>query len=137
MATDHGGGHVTFDAPGEAVPEGGTFPYVVNLYDEAGAALPAANVSTVTGTVRAPRSGTVPSGWSARNLKNVGGGTLVDGKLTVVVSGTPMAVIAGEEGLTFFERQLTLVIAATGAGGASLPVVREVTFFVRNLAGQP
>jgi hypothetical protein len=125
-------GVVTFGAE-QAVPKKGTFPYSLSLYDETGAALPAANVSTIAATLVAVRGGETV--FTGRAVKNANGGTLVDGLFRLVLAGTDLAMQASEADLTFAERRLTLTFTATGAGGAALPITREVHFFVRNLAG--
>lgn len=131
MPTDQGGGRVVFSTA-EAVPEQGTFPYSVTLRDELGAALPAANVSTIVATLVSPTTGAAV--FTARNVKNLNGGVLTDGSFKLVVAGAvDLALQPDEVGLTFIERRLTLTISATGAGGTPLPIQREIVFFLRNL----
>lgn len=130
-ATDQGGGRVEFPAT-EAIPEKGTFPYALTLRNDTGALLAAANVSAITATLVASASGAVLI--NARNVKNLNGGTLVDGAFTLVLSGaTDLALQIDELTNTYAERRLTLVITATGSGGVALPIYREVVFFLRNL----
>lgn len=131
-ATDQGGGRVEFGVA-DAVPEQGTFPYSLTLRDDAGAALLASAVSTITATLVAVASGTVL--FTGRNVKNANGGTLADGTFSLVLSGSSdLALQSDELTNTYAERRLTLVITATGTGGSPLPIYREVSFFLRNLA---
>lgn len=130
-ATDQGGGRVEFPAT-EAIPEKGTFAYAVTLRDDTGALLDDAAVSAITATLVASASGTAL--FSARNVRNLNGGTLVDGSFSLVISGaTDMALQSDEVTNTYAERRLTIVITATGSGGVALPIYREVVFFLRNL----
>jgi len=130
-ATDQGGGRVEFGVA-DAVPEKGTFPYVLTLRDDAGADLLESAVSTLTATLVATASGTVL--FTGRNVKNANGGTLTDGTFALVLSGaTDLALQTDELANTYAERRLTLVITATGTGGTPLPIYREVSFFLRNL----
>lgn len=130
MPTNQGGGRVEFTVS-EAVPERGTFAYTVSLFGDTGAALPASAVSTITATLVAALSGTAI--FTARNVKNLNGGTLVDGAFSLVVAGVDLALQSDEITDTYAERRLTLTIEATGTGGAALPIPRELVFFVRNL----
>lgn len=131
MPTDLGGGRVVF-AAAEAVAERGTFPYSVTLANEAGAALPASAVSTVVaGMVAAKGGATVLA--AGTNVKNTNGGTLSDGSFVLVLSGATLALQADEVGDDYAERRLTITFTATGAGGGTLMIQREVIFFLRNL----
>ena len=110
----------------QGIPERSTYRYEVDLLTAAGAALPAASVSSIKLTLRDVTSDTIVNSRSAVEVINQNGGVLEDGAFSFQFEEADTAIVGSASAE---RRVLTLDFRMVGGGR----VTREVRFYVRNL----
>src|SRR6185312_7778962 len=103
----------SFVAPSQAVAAGSTAVYKAQIVDETGAAVPAANLSSLTLSITDTLSGAVVNSASQVSILNTGRGT-VDSSGNLVVTLTPQdtALLASTDAQEY--RSLTIDFAYSG-----------------------
>jgi len=135
-----------FDAYDAEVPEGSSHEYQCEFVEASGAVLAIGAVQTIFAWLDALPGGTTINSRAAQDVRNLNGGSLVDGPSAVptraagvgvfslLLDPADAVIVSTDDDVLYEYHRLTLKVTYTRTGGGAATLTREVRYRVIPLA---